>query len=103
MHITMNNVELKEAVELWLENEGLTPDSYTIEVKFVAGRNGNEGRIEIDAQKKGNTVISEESEDLECESSEPEEITTGPTKDNPFNANIVDSTNKKTVGDLFNS
>jgi len=52
MHITMNNIELKEAVELWLENEGLTPDRYDIDVKFVAGRNGNEGRIEINAQKK---------------------------------------------------
>jgi len=100
MHITMNNIELKEAVELWLENEGLTPDRYDIDVKFVAGRNGNEGRIEIDAQKKGNTVISDKSESLECEGSESEEVTIGPTKDNPFREGS-ETTDRKTVGDLF--
>jgi len=110
MHITMNNVELKEAVELWLENEGLTPDRYNIDVKFVAGRNGNEGRIEINAQKKVSAILEDEPE-VENVDSGPEETETveetesenvGPTKEDPFGG-AEPQPEKKTVGDLFNS
>ena len=94
MHITMNNVELKEAVELWLANEGLTPNKYDIEVKFVAGRNGNEGRIEINAQKKINDILSDEPIPVEPEKGVEVD------KDNPF-GDEDEVTTKKTVGDLF--
>ena len=109
MHITMNNVELKEAVELWLENEGLTPDRYDIDVKFVAGRNGNEGRIEINAQKKVNVILEPETEYINNEvdvtysvKEVDEPKSTGPTEEDPFN-DASSKPEKQTVGDLFNS
>jgi len=97
MHITMNNIELKEAVELWLENEGLTPDRYDIDVKFVAGRNGNEGRIEINAQKKITDEILPNGPIIRNTDLEKE---TKSTKENPFKSD-TDTVEKKTVGDLF--
>jgi len=98
MHITMNNVELKEAVELWLENEGLTPDRYNIEVKFVAGRNGNEGRIEVNAQKKVSAILEDKPEITEVE--EKEDI-----KEDPFNnePEVKEVENRPTVKNLFNT
>lgn len=57
MQITLTSKEFDEAVSLWLEAQGFTPDDYHISTRIIAGRSdGGAGtRMTIDLEKKPST------------------------------------------------
>ena len=63
MTITLTSKEFDEAVSLWLEDQGFSPDSYTISTRVIAGRSdgplGTRLEVTLDAKPRETTPVFE--------------------------------------------
>lgn len=53
MHLSLNDSEIKEAIELYISNQGINTEGSDVEIKLKAGRSGKGHSAEVQISKKG--------------------------------------------------
>lgn len=94
MEIRLKESELKEAVELWIENEGFSLESKRVVIDFTAGRAPNGFSAEVETFKLA------EAEDVAVEATQPEVVEDSPGKseESPFLDDEPESSSDKVTG-----
>ena len=104
MKIEFNQEELVEALMLLLSEQGFKADKFIVDnFRFVAGRNNNGDRVEVELSKRP-TEFDEPEEvkviEYKEEYTQPS-LPFEPEEDNPP-FDVEEETPKKKLGDIFN-
>ncbi len=84
MEIRLKETELKEAVVLWIENEGFTLDNKAVKIDFTAGRAPNGFSAEVETFKLDPEEVVEETTSAdEDKDFEPETLDNSPFVEEP--------------------